>query len=88
MRTLSITALVDRLWTIQEREKLLDAVSKVAIDDYASIADIIGNTRSPAEVRDYLKRIQARSDRLEGSMRTYPLSRASTIDADFPEGFR
>jgi len=60
------SALVDRLWTIQEREKLLDAVSKVAIDDYASIADIIGNTRSPAEVRDYLKRIQARTKELEG----------------------
>ena len=53
-------ALVDREWTIPEREKLLDAVSKVAPDDYASIADIIGNTKTPAEVRDYLKRIQTR----------------------------
>jgi len=60
------SALVDRVWSIQEREKLLDAVSKVAVDDYASIADIIGNTRSPAEVRDYLKRIQAKSKELEG----------------------
>ena len=40
-------ALVDREWAIPEREKLLDAVSKVAPDDYASIADIIGNTKTP-----------------------------------------
>ena len=55
---------MDREWTILEREKLLDAVSKVAADDYASIADIIGNTRSPAEVKDYLKRIQIRCDEI------------------------
>jgi len=59
------SALVDREWTIPEREKLLDAVSKVAPDDYASIADIIGNTKTPAEVRDYLKRIQTRSKEIE-----------------------
>ena len=64
MPSFPFKALVDRNWSMQEREKLLDAVSKVAIDDYASIADIIGNTRSPAEVRDYLKRIQARLARL------------------------
>ena len=51
---------MDREWTISEREKLLDAVSKVAPDDYASISDIVGNTKTPAEVKDYLKRIQIR----------------------------
>jgi len=59
------SALVDREWTILEREKLLDAVSKVAADDYASIADIIGNTRTPAEVKDYLKRIQIRAKEID-----------------------
>jgi len=59
------SALVDRVWTITEREKLLDAVSKVAPDDYASISDIIGNTKTPAEVKDYLKRIQIRSKEIE-----------------------
>lgn len=59
------SALVDRDWSIPEREKLLDAVSKVAPDDYASIADIIGNTKTPAEVKDYLKRIQTRSKEIE-----------------------
>lgn len=69
-RVYKASVLVDKDWTIDERERLLDAVSKVGSDDYGSMADIVGPSKTAGEIRDYLNKLRHKAKDLDGTRHT------------------